>query len=282
VGDKRTLNLTSGSEILPSEAAQLLNDLTAIVARACAKIRGVSPSTVAQRIKADRSPVTAADEASEAALLQGVARLLPAIPVVSEESAVNQTGFDESFLVIDPLDGTREFLAGRDEFTVNLAIITRGVPIAGIIAAPNRGQVWRGVAGVKAERLRLLDDGADQPQNIHTRGWPRQGAIAAVSRSHFDAATDAFLVSLGSPTRNASGSAIKFCQVADGTADIYPRLATTCEWDVAAGHALVVAAGGVVKSPQGLPLAYGRAAENFRVPAFVAWGDPNKAAAAGL
>jgi len=274
--------LTSGSEILPSEAAQLLNDLTAIVARACAKIRGVSPSTVAQRIKADRSPVTAADEASEAALLQGVARLLPAIPVVSEESAVNQTGFDESFLVIDPLDGTREFLAGRDEFTVNLAIITRGVPIAGIIAAPNRGQVWRGVAGVKAERLRLLDDGADQPQKIHTRGWPRQGAIAAVSRSHFDAATDAFLVSLGSPTRNASGSAIKFCQVADGTADIYPRLATTCEWDVAAGHALVVAAGGVVKSPQGLPLAYGRAAENFRVPAFVAWGDPNKAAAAGL
>jgi len=274
--------LTSGSEILPSEAAQLLNDLTAIVARACAKIRGVSPSTVAQRIKADRSPVTAADEASEAALLQGVARLLPAIPVVSEESAVNQTGFDESFLVIDPLDGTREFLAGRDEFTVNLAIITRGVPIAGIIAAPNRGQVWRGVAGVKAERLRLLDDGADQPQNIHTRGWPRQGAIAAVSRSHFDAATDAFLVSLGSPTRNASGSAIKFCQVADGTADIYPRLATTCEWDVAAGHALVVAAGGIVKSPQGLPLAYGRAAENFRVPAFVAWGDPNKAAAAGL
>jgi 3'(2'), 5'-bisphosphate nucleotidase len=282
VGDKRTLNLTSRSEILPPEAAQLLDDLTAIVARACAKIREVSPSTVAQRIKADRSPVTAADEASEAALLEGVARLLPAVPVVSEESAVNETRFDGSFLLVDPLDGTREFLAGRDEFTVNLAIITRGVPIAGIIAAPKRGQVWRAVAGVKAERLRLLDDGADRPQKIHTRGWPRQGAIAAVSRSHFDAATDAFMVALGSPTQNASGSALKFCQVAEGTSDVYPRLATTSEWDVAAGHALVVAAGGIVKTPQGLPLAYGRAAENFRVPAFVAWGDPNKAAAASL
>jgi 3'(2'), 5'-bisphosphate nucleotidase len=279
VGDNRTWNLTSGSEILPAKAAQLLDDLTVIVARACAEIRAVSPSTVAQRIKADRSPVTAADEASEAMLLQGVARLLPAVPVVSEESPVSENRFDESFLLLDPLDGTREFLAGRDEFTVNLAIVTRGVPIAGIIAAPKRGQVWRGVAGVQAERLRLLDDGADQPQKIHTRGWPRQGAVATVSRSHLDAATEAFIVSLGSPTRNASGSAIKFCQVAEGTADVYPRLATTCEWDVAAGHALVVAAGGAVTNPQGLPLAYGRAVENFRVPAFIAWGDPNKVAA---
>lgn len=142
--------MTSGSEILPAKAAQLLDDLTVIVARACAEIRAVSPSTVAQRIKADRSPVTAADEASEAMLLQGVARLLPAVPVVSEESPVSENRFDESFLLLDPLDGTREFLAGRDEFTVNLAIVTRGVPIAGIIAAPKRGQVWRGVAGVQA------------------------------------------------------------------------------------------------------------------------------------
>jgi 3'(2'), 5'-bisphosphate nucleotidase len=275
--------LSSGSEILPAQAARLLEDLTAIVARACAEIMAVSPATVVQRTKSDQSPVTAADEASEAAILQGVNRLLPAVPVVSEESADgNQNRFDGSFLIVDPLDGTREFLAGRDEFTVNLAIVTRGIPIAGIIAAPKRGQVWRGIVGVKAERLRLLEGGADQPQTIRTRQWPRQGAIAAVSRSHFDAATNAFLISLGSPTLSASGSAIKFCQVAEGAVDVYPRLATTCEWDVAAGNALVVAAGGVVTSPQGLPLAYGRAAEKFRVPAFIAWGDAGKAAVGGV
>ena len=269
----------SGSEILPAKAAWLLDDLTSIVAHACAKIRAVSSDTVLRRTKADQSPVTAADEASEAVILQGLEQLLPGTPVISEESADTKQApaLNGSFLMVDPLDGTREFLAGRDEFTVNLAIITHGVPIAGIIAAPKRGQLWRGIVGVRAERLRLLEDGADQPQTIRTRGWPRQGAVAAVSRSHFEAATDAFLASLGSLTRSASGSAIKFCQVAEGAADVYPRLATTCEWDVAAGHALVVAAGGVVKSPQGLPLAYGRAAENFRVPAFIAWGDADKA-----
>jgi 3'(2'), 5'-bisphosphate nucleotidase len=273
--------LTSVSEILPAEAARVLDDLTAIVARACAEIRAVSPANLAPRMKADQSPVTAADEASQATIIQGVARLLPDIPVVSEERAEDDhERLDGSFLIVDPLDGTREFLAGRDEFTVNLAIVTRGVPIAGIIAAPKRGQLWRGVAGVKAERLRLLEDGADRQQAIHTREWPRQGAVAAVSRSHFDAATEAFLASFGPILRTASGSAIKFCQVAEGAADVYPRLATTCEWDVAAGHALVVAAGGVVKSPQGLPLAYGRAAENFRVPAFIAWGGADKAAGA--
>ena len=269
-----------GSEILAADAARLLDDLTRIIARACAEIRKVSPATAAQRLKPDQSPVTVADEISETVILQGLARLLPGVPVISEESAPGKpiADLDMSFLVVDPLDGTREFIAGRDEFTVNLGIITRGVPIAGIIAAPERGQVWRGVVGEKAERLRLLADGADDAVAIHTRRWPDAGAVAAVSRSHLDAATEAFLASLGPITRSASGSAIKFCQVAEGTVDIYPRLATTCEWDVAAGHALVVAAGGKVMSPKGSPLAYGRATENFRVPAFIAWGDAGKAA----
>ncbi len=268
-----------GSEILPDEAVRLLDDLTRIIAHACVGIRAVSPVTVVHRIKPDRSPVTVADELSEATILQGLAQLLPGVPVISEELATEQpvTGLDKSFLIVDPLDGTREFIAGRDEFTVNLAIVTRGVPIAGIIAAPERGQVWRGVVGEKAERLRLLADGADEASAIHTRRWPAQGAVATVSRSHFDSATEKFLASLGPITRHAAGSAIKFCQVAEGAADIYPRLATTCEWDVAAGHALVVAAGGKVMSPQGSPLAYGRAIENFRVPAFIAWGDAGKA-----
>ena len=261
----------------------MLDDLTAIVARASAVIRAIPSHSVDRRLKADSSPVTAADEASEATILKGLARLLPEIPVVSEEMTDSQAppALDRSFIVVDPLDGTREFLAGSDQFTVNLAIVTHGVPIAGIIAAPNHGQVWRGVVGMGAERLRLLPDSGVEPQAIRTRHWPAQGAVAAVSRSHFDPATEAFLSRLGPVTRNPSGSAIKFCQIADGAVDVYPRLATTCEWDVAAGHALVVAAGGIVTTPQGSALPYGRVAENFRVPAFIAWGDPAKAAAVG-
>jgi len=282
--------LTSISVIPPAEAARLLDDLTMVVARACAAIADLSPAGLAPHMKADQSPVTAADELSEAMIVQGIARLLPSIPVLSEESADGKnTRLDGSFLIVDPLDGTREFLAGRDEFTVNLAIVTGGVPVAGIIAAPKREQLWRGVIGVKAERLKLLQTGAERPQAIRTRKWPsqspsqwpKQAAVAAVSRSHFDAATDGFLASLEPILRTESGSALKFCHVAEGTADVYPRLATTCEWDVAAGHALVVAAGGVVQTPQGSPIAYGRAAENFRVPAFIAWGDAAKSAAAG-
>jgi len=272
--------LTSDSEILPAQAATLLLELTAIVARASALIRAVSQATVSHRLKPDQSPVTTADEASEAAILEGLSRLLPSVPVVSEEMASRTAppALSRSFIVVDPLDGTREFLAGRDEFTINLAIITRGVPIAGIIAAPSRGLIWRGIVGGPAERLRLLPDGADQPQAIRTRRWPDQGAIAVVSRSHLDPDTEAFLAHLAPITRGASGSAIKFCHIAEGAADVYPRLATTCEWDVAAGHALVVAAGGMVTTPQGSALPYGRAAEAFRVPAFIAWGDPAKAA----
>jgi 3'(2'), 5'-bisphosphate nucleotidase len=274
--------LTSVSEIPPAEAARLLHDLTAIIARACAVIRDVSPATVVQRMKVDDSPVTAADEASQAVILEGLARILPGVPVVSEESAgPNREKLGGSFLIVDPLDGTREFLAGRDEFTVNLAIISGGIPIAGIIAAPKRDRLWRGIVGGKAERLRLLRDGVDQPHPVHTREWPGRRAVAAISRSHFDAGTDAFLDSLGPIQRLPSGSAIKFCQVAEGGADLYPRFATTCEWDVAAGHALVAAAGGIVRSAQGVPLAYGRADQDFRIPSFIAWGDPGKAAAGG-
>ena len=257
-----------------------MDDLSALIARACAEIGAASPKTVVRRLKSDQSPVTAADEASEAVILQGLARILPKVPVVAEESASAAASADlaGSFVIVDPLDGTREFLAGRDEFTVNLAIVTRGLPVAGIIAAPKKGQLWRGIIGHGAERLRLSGTGAGHAEAISTRSWP-DAPVAAVSRSHMNAATDKFVSALGPITRVPCGSAIKFCHIAEGSADIYPRLATTCEWDVAAGHALVVAAGGLVTTPLGIPLTYGRAAEHFRVSAFVAWADPGKAAA---
>jgi len=273
--------LAPAFEILPDQAARLLGDLTSIVARASSVIRAISPAAAETHLKPDQSPVTAADVASETAILEGLARLLPDAPVLSEEmaSAKAPPALNGSFFVVDPLDGTREFIAGRDEFTVNLAIVTRGTPVLGIIAAPNRGQVWRGIVGRQAEQLRLLADGADQSRPIRTRRWPEQNGVAVVSRSHLDPATEAFLARLGPVTRASSGSAIKFCQIADGSADVYPRLATTCEWDVAAGHALVVAAGGIVTTPDGGSLTFGHADKNFRVPAFIAWGDPAKAAA---
>jgi 3'(2'), 5'-bisphosphate nucleotidase len=272
--------LNPGSDISPAQARQLMDDLSALIARACAEIGATSPTTMVRRLKPDQSPVTAADEASETVIRQGLTQILPKMPVVAEESAsaaapANLTG---SFVIVDPLDGTREFLAGRDEFTINLAIVTRGLPVAGIIAAPKQGQLWRGVIGHGAERLRLSGGSSGPAEAISTRPWP-DAPVAVVSRSHMDAATDKFVSALGPTTRVPCGSAIKFCHIAEGTADIYPRLATTCEWDVAAGHALVVAAGGLVTAPLGIPLTYGRAAENFRVPAFVAWGDPGKAAA---
>jgi 3'(2'), 5'-bisphosphate nucleotidase len=257
-----------------------MDALTAIVARACGVIRNFAPGTVGRQLKPDQSPVTAADEASEATILGGLADLMPGVPVVSEEKSGREAApvLDGSFLMVDPLDGTKEFLAGRDEFTVNLAIIAGRRPIAGIVAAPARGQVWRGIVGRGAERLRLLDDGADRAQAIRTRHWPAQGGVAVVSRSHLDPDTKSFLEKLGKVEQLPSGSAIKFCQVADGSADVYPRLATTCEWDVAAGHAVIAAAGGVVTKPDDAPLTYGQVAANFRIPAFIAWGDPDKAA----
>jgi len=263
----------------PDLAARLLEDLTAMVARAAAAILAIHYASATRRTKSDQSPVTAADEASEALILESLAGALPNLPVVSEEMASHTAppALGDSFIVIDPLDGTREYIAGSNEFTINLAIVSHGTPIAGIIAAPARGQLWRGVIGHGAERLQLHDGGAGQPQVIHARAWPDQGAVAVVSRSHFDADTDAFLARLAPVNRSPAGSALKFCLLAEGSADIYPRLAPTSEWDVAAGHAVLAAAGGIVTTPQGAALAYGRASHGFRVPAFVAWADPAKA-----
>ena len=270
--------MAANSEISPAEAARFMAELTAIVARASALIRAVSPES-GHKLKPDQSPVTLADDASEAEILQGLARLVPGVPVVSEEMSGRQAPpkLDGSFILVDPLDGTREFIAGRDEYTVNVAIVSGGKPIAGIVSAPKQHKVWRGIVGHGAERLRMLTDGADQAQAIRARRWPAQNAVAVVSRSHLDPATEAFVGKLGQVNREESGSAIKFCRIAEGAADVYPRFGTTCEWDVAAGHAVVTATGGIVTDPKGAPLKFGDAAGNFRIPAFIAWGDPDKA-----
>jgi len=264
----------------------LLDALTSIVSDAGAAILSACTRSLATQTKADASPVTAADHAAEAVILEGLARVLPGVCVVSEEAAACPECLPDTFILVDPLDGTRELVAGRDEYTVNVAIVLGGRPRLGIVSAPAQGLIWRGIEGQGAERLRLAPgqpvSAATGVVPVRTRAAPSTGLIAVASRSHLDPATQAFLARLPIAKTVNSGSAIKFCQVAEGAADVYPRLSTTCEWDVAAGHALLIAAGGTLTAPNGAPLRFGGIDAQFRLPAFVAWGDPSAAARFGL
>jgi 3'(2'), 5'-bisphosphate nucleotidase len=272
--------LTADDESAASRE-RLVDTLTTIVSAAAAAILRARTRTLQARDKADQSPVTSADHAAEDVILEGLARALPGVTVVSEEAVAREPPSDLSaeFVLVDPLDGTRELIAGRDEFTVNLALVANGRPRLGIIAAPAQALLWRGIVDHGAERLELPPGAAASKARKHAiraRPRPASGMIAAVSRSHLDPQTETFLAGLAIGERLCCGSAIKFCQVAEGRADVYPRLSTTCEWDVAAGHAILVAAGGTVATPEGLPLQYGRRSANFRVPAFVAWGADDR------
>lgn len=274
---ERAMSRTTGPEITPEQAERLLDDLCAIISRASAAILAIPLSEVEQRTKGDQSPVTEADEASEAVILDGLARLTPDIPVIAEESAANAPlSVERSCFIVDPLDGTKEFLAGRDEYTVNIGLVTHGVPIAGVISAPKQGLLWRGAVGRKAERLRVdFSTGVPSARTtIRTRRAP-DTLVAAVSRTHLDTNSEAFLSQLNVGQRYGCGSSVKFCHLAQGEADIYPRLAPTSEWDIAAGCAILVAAGGKVTDPKGGELRFACGAENFRVPGFIAWGDPS-------
>jgi 3'(2'), 5'-bisphosphate nucleotidase len=263
------------------EANNILEILTLIASRAAAAILAVPRSGLGHREKPDRSPVTAADEASQAIILEGLTRLMPGVPVLSEEATGDwpTTASGGRLIIVDPLDGTREFLAGLDEFVVNIALMEDGLPVAGVVAAPARSLVWRGVVGKGADRISLPAgaslDSIRERIAIRTRPLPAIGARVMISRSHLDPDTASFVDRLTLPEKIACGSALKFCLLADGTADIYPRLAPTCEWDIAAGHAVLLAAGGDVRKPDGTPMLYGEgyAEGKYLVPAFIAVGD---------
>jgi 3'(2'), 5'-bisphosphate nucleotidase len=274
----------SPARVIDGEAAAaLMPALTDLVVRAGAAILAVNRRSMKIEGKVDGSPVTEADLAADRIIADGLTQLIPDIPTLSEERA-NQAKppFRGSFFLIDPLDGTKEFVAGRDEFTVNLALVTNGTPLCGIIGVPALGLVWRGLVGRGAERLRLNDSGvAGLPEPIRTRPLPVRGQpwVAAVSRSHGDARTETFIAGRPGAQRLTLGSALKFGRVAEGVADVYPRLAPTSEWDVAAGHAVVTAAGGKVTDANGAALRFGEGQSGFIIPAFIAWGDPSGSAA---
>lgn len=260
-------------------AATLMEPLTDIVVQAGAAILAVTRSTMQVTGKPDGSPVTEADMAAHHIISEGLAKLAPDIPALSEERTdLAARPYKGSFFLVDPLDGTKEFVAGRDEYTVNVALITHGQPLLGIIAAPALGVVWRGLVGKGAERLLVTKDGKSRAaQPIHTRRHPGPGGawIVAVSRSHGDERTEAFIADRPGAIRQALGSAVKFGRIAEGGADIYPRLSPTSEWDVAAGHAVVTAAGGKITDSKGADLCFGDLREDFLVPEFIAWGDPS-------
>src|SRR3954447_415827 len=186
----------AGPMIDPGMAATLIDRLTEIVARAGAALLAVDRRALTMDGKSDGSPVTAADLAADHVIAEGLARLLPDVPAVSEERAAPATlPCTSSFFLIDPLDGTKEFIAGRDEFTVNLALVTQGAPLLGIVGAPALGLIWRGLVGRGAERLTIAGAGVGCAEPIRTRSFPHPGSpwIAAVSRSHGDAQTEAFI-----------------------------------------------------------------------------------------
>lgn len=268
-----------GPSIDRDAAAALMEPLTELVVRAGAAILAVNRAAMRIEGKVDGSPVTEADLAADRVINDGLTRVIPGVPALSEERApLAKPPYEGSFFLIDPLDGTKEFVAGRSEFTINLALVTNGTPLLGIIGAPALGLIWRGIVGRGAERL-TTDGGTTRTEPIHTRRFPEAGTpwTAAVSRSHGDARTEAFIAAKPGAVREMLGSAVKFAKVAEGAVDIYPRLAPTHEWDIAAGHAIVTAAGGKITDAQGADLQFGKGRADFIVPEFIAWGDPSAA-----
>jgi 3'(2'),5'-bisphosphate nucleotidase len=213
--------------------------------------------------KADHSPVTAADHAAEAIILERLRQVAPGVPIVAEEevSAGRLPSIGREFFLVDPLDGTKEFIQRIGDFTVNIALIREGDPILGVVYAPVTAGLYIGdvIAGIALRAHQPTDSSQKAPRApMRVRSAPQQGLTVVVSRSHSTPETETYLGHYPVAERVSVGSSLKFCQVASGEADLYPRLGPTMEWDTAAGHAVLVAAGGSVLAPGGAPLTYGK------------------------
>lgn len=252
-----------------------LEELEATVRRAGEAVMEVYAGAFAVEQKLDGSPVTEADKRSEEIILEGLAHMAPDVPVVSEEEADRNADGPGSaapwrdgraFWLVDPLDGTKEFVSRNGEFTINVALIEEGLPVLGVVFAPALERLF----AAAAHRGALVEDAAGR-RSIAARVAPAEGATVVSSRSHGDAdALDRFTAGRKIAARVAAGSSLKFCLVAAGQADLYPRFGRTMEWDTAAGHAVLRAAGGRVTDLEGRPLRYGK--PGFENPHFVAYG----------
>lgn len=263
-----------------NETSDLAAALYPAVLAAGAAIMSHYDAGTAIETKGDGSPVSDADRDAEAILLAALAKIAPGVPVVAEEAAsaglVVHTG--DTFFLVDPLDGTREFAARRPEFTVNVALVRNGVPVFGVIYAPALGQLFwtRGGSAFKADfpasppqQLAALD-----AQRLETAPAHDGPQTIVASRSHGSDDLEAWLQTIDAGTRVNIGSSLKFCLVAEGKADLYPRFGPTMEWDTAAGHAIACAAGGSVTRTDGSPFTYGKSEAGYRNPGFIVWPQP--------
>jgi 3'(2'), 5'-bisphosphate nucleotidase len=256
--------------------------LIALAAEAGAVIMRHYAGAFDVRRKEDATPVTAADEDAEAHILAGLKKMAPDIPIISEEAAsaghVPQIG--SRFFLVDPLDGTKEFVSRNGEFTVNIALIENSTPTRGVVFAPARGRLFAALHAGDAVEIACdphkLESGQSllaKAHPIHCRPVPKTDMIAVASRTHRDKKTDEYLAHYNVKDFITAGSSLKFCLLAAAEADIYPRHGTTMEWDTAAGHAVLAAAGGSVTLLDGrTPLTYGKTGDRFTNPHFVAWG----------
>ncbi len=263
---------------MPESCERLARDLVRTAWRAGqAVMRHFGTADV--EMKGDNSPVTAADRDADALIRADLDALAPDIPIVSEESVGPEIAAPgPRFFLVDPLDGTKEFISRRGEFTINIALIEDSAPTFGLVYAPATKVLCLTVAAGRAAQC-SLDPAGPEPnldalalEPLRTRARSDQGLVAAASRSHLDETTRRFLADHHITETISAGSSLKFCLLAQGKADVYPRFGRTMEWDTAAGHAVLVAAGGVVLSEDGAPLRYGKSARGLDNPGFVAWG----------
>lgn len=249
----------------------------AIALEASRAVMAVYAGDSRARRKSDGSLVSDADEAAEEIILKRLEAELPQFPVLAEEAAARgETGrLGPAFILVDPLDGTLEFLSRNGEFTVNIALVADGAPRAGAVYAPALERLWLG--GVNASVCTVAPgENLPAPQArrlIHARPAPQDGLTALISRSHLKSETKAFLAALPVKECRQAGSSLKFCLIAEGEADVYPRFGKTMEWDTAAGDAVLRAAGGIVVDAQGTELRYGKAESQYNNGPFIAWGD---------
>jgi len=260
-----------------SESRALAEALVATALAAGAAVMAVYERDFSVEAKSDASPVTEADRQAEAIILADLARHAPGVAVIAEEecSAGRIPGVEDAFFLVDPVDGTREFIDRNGDFTVNIALIEAGAPVLGVVYAPAKGWLYLGRAGQGAERLRIEAGRIALREPIRAAS-PRTPPRIVASRSHRNAETDAFLGRFPGASIVAAGSSLKFCVLACGEADLYPRLGPTMQWDTAAGDAVLRAAGGLVTTLDGEPLTYGPKGASgiaaYRNPFFLARG----------
>ncbi|NWN91375.1 3'(2'),5'-bisphosphate nucleotidase CysQ [Marinobacter adhaerens] len=249
--------------------SEILPEVIKVADEASNKVLQIYQTDFQVNYKEDESPITAADVASHEIIVKGLRRISPQIPILSEEGLLapwEERRQWQRFWLLDPIDGTKDFTQRTGEFTVNIALIENGEPVLGVVTAPALNEAFWGIKGIGAWKR----DGRGQAQPIEVAVPPATRRVVA-SKNHLNAETRAFIDSLGAHETLQAGSSLKFCRIAEGAADIYPRMGPTSEWDTGAAHAVLLAAGGNVHTLEGKPLRYGK--ENVLNPHFIAAGN---------